>query len=322
MNIALPLLALLLVLAEPWPAAAEPIEVTFRPVALNASDPDQRRLGDLVFRGGLHLSSPHPRFGGFSALGVSADGRRLVALSDVGQRLNARLVYDRLGDLKGVFDADLGPMSRLDGLPLAARQESDAESMSPGVKGEIIVAFERNHRLWRYFPGRPTPEPLPPPVELARAPYNGGIEALTLLDDGRLLAITENFVTGAGVVGWISDVDGWSVLTYAAGGGYHPTGADTLPGGDVVVLERAFTRLGTEAARLKRLDGGSIAPGARLEGRVIAEFLPPVTVDNFEGVAVRRGEDGETLVYVLSDDNFKPDQRTLLLMFELGERRR
>jgi hypothetical protein len=59
-----------------------------------------------------------------------------------------------------------------------------------------------------------------------------------------------------------------------------------------------------------------------LEGRVIAEFLPPVTVDNFEGVAVRRGEDGETLVYVLSDDNFNPDQRTLLLMFELGERRR
>ncbi len=104
-------------------------------------------------------------------------------------------------------------------------------------------------------------------------------------------------------------------------GVYHPTGADTLPGGDVVVLERAFTRLGTDAARLIRLEGGSIAPGNRLEGRVLAEFLPPVTVDNFEGVAVRRDEDGETLVYVLSDDNFKPEQRTLLLMFELEERR-
>ena len=309
-------------IAAPCPAAAGAIEVDARPVALNASVPEQRRLGDLVFRGGLHLTSPDPSFGGFSALGVSADGRRLVALSDLGKRLSARLVYDPLGDLVGVVDADLAPMSRLDGLALTTRQERDAESMSPGVEGEIIVAFERDHRLWRYFPGRTMPEPLPPPFELAGAPSNGGIEALTLLDDGRLLAITEKLGTGAGVVGWISDTKAWSVLTYATGGGFYPTGADTLPGGDVVVLERRFTLPGTIAARLKRLDGGSIAPGARLEGRVIAEMLPPVTVDNFEGVAARRGDDGETLIYVLSDDNFNPLQRTLLLMFELDERPR
>lgn len=314
-----PAVALALMLAGPWPAAAEPIEVAYRPVALDPSNPDQRRIGDLVFRGGLHLTSPDPGFGGFSALGVSADGRRLVALTDMGQRLNARLLYDRHGDLAGIADADLGPMSGLDGQPLSMRQESDAEAMSPGVEGEIIVAFERDHRLWRYFPGKATPEPLPPPFELARAPSNGGIEALTLLDDGRLLAITESFGTGVNVVGWVSDASAWSVLTYATTGGYRPTGADTLPGGDVVVLERRFTLRGTGAARLMRLDSDSIAPGAELRGRVLAEFLPPVTVDNFEGIAARRGEHAETLVYVLSDDNFNAEQRTLLMMFALDE---
>ncbi len=38
-----------------------------------------------------------------------------------------------------------------------------------------------------------------------------------------------------------------------------------------------------------------------------------------EGIAARRGPGGETLIYLISDDNFHPWQRTLLLMFELAE---
>ncbi|MBT3627577.1 MAG: esterase-like activity of phytase family protein, partial [Rhodospirillaceae bacterium] len=44
---------------------------------------------------------------------------------------------------------------------------------------------------------------------------------------------------------------------------------------------------------------------------------PPLTVDNMEGIAVRRDGAGHTLVYLVSDDNFSVLQRTLLLMFEL-----
>jgi hypothetical protein len=36
-----------------------------------------------------------------------------------------------------------------------------------------------------------------------------------------------------------------------------------------------------------------------------------------EGLAVRRGPRGETLLYVISDDNYWRLQRTLLLMFEV-----
>ena len=44
-----------------------------------------------------------------------------------------------------------------------------------------------------------------------------------------------------------------------------------------------------------------------------------MTVDNFEGIDVRKGPAGEIFIYLISDDNFNPEQRTLLMMFELME---
>ena len=63
-----------------------------------------------------------------------------------------------------------------------------------------------------------------------------------------------------------------------------------------------------------------IAPGADLKGTVIATLAPPLSVDNFEGIEARKGEQGETIVYLISDDNFSDRQRTYLLMFELREK--
>ena len=48
----------------------------------------------------------------------------------------------------------------------------------------------------------------------------------------------------------------------------------------------------------------------------VARLAAPLSVDNFEGIAVRR--DGtRDFVYLISDDNFLGLQRTLLLKFEL-----
>ncbi len=44
-----------------------------------------------------------------------------------------------------------------------------------------------------------------------------------------------------------------------------------------------------------------------------------MSVDNLEGVAARRAKTGETLLYLVSDDNFRATQRTLLLVFALTE---
>jgi len=49
---------------------------------------------------------------------------------------------------------------------------------------------------------------------------------------------------------------------------------------------------------------------------VLAEIKRPLTVDNFEGIAVRRNEKARRSLPSL-DDNYNPLQRTLLLMFAL-----
>ena len=313
------LIFIALMFAAASAALAKPIGVETRPVPLNPGDPAMSVVGALIYRGGLELTSTDPDFGGLSALGISSDGARLVALSDRGFRFQARILYDDRGHLVGLADTDLGPMGGIDGAPLMDKEYADAEAMAPGVEGEIIVAFERRHRLWRYVPGSPLPEPLPAPDELLGAPSNGGIEALALLDDGRLFALTEKYSSGEDVVGWVSDRDGWSVLTLVTDGGFDPTGAATLPGGDIVVVMRRFSLTGPNAAKLIRISASHIRPGARLRGRTIAEIGPPLTFDNFEGVEARQGARGETLITILSDDNFNPLQRTLLMMFELKD---
>jgi len=69
---------------------------------------------------------------------------------------------------------------------------------------------------------------------------------------------------------------------------------------------------------LRHVSASQLHEGVRLEGEVLANLsFMDASIDNMEGVAVRRGPKGETLLYMVSDDNFSPLQRTLLLMFEL-----
>jgi len=308
-------------LISPPPLLAEPVEVTATVIPLDNADTAANTVGDLVYRGGLHLESRDPRFGGFSALGLSADGRRMISISDAAVSFSADLTYDEKGNLSGLSNTDLGTLSDLDGAPLAGKRWADAEAMSPGVEGEIIVAFERDHRLWRYDPGTTVPRILRAPDELSGMPGNDGIEALTLLHDGRLLAISEGSPDERASVGWVSNAGGWDVLTYIADKGFRPTGAATLPDGDVVVLERFFTPRAGVRIKIKRVGAADIAAGAEITGRLLASFAPPMNIDNFEGIEAVEGRGGSTHLYVISDDNFnRREQRTLLMMFELPRR--
>src|SRR5262249_5582509 len=121
-------------------------------------------------------------------------------------------------------------------------------------------------------------------------------------------------------LGFLRDRNGaWEQLSYVPAPDYLPSGAAGLPNGDAVVLERRFIDPFTYEARLTRVPSGEIKAGARLSGRELARLAPPLSRDNSEGVAVRTGRAGEPLVYVISDDNYLPIQRTLLLQFVLRE---
>jgi len=102
-------------------------------------------------------------------------------------------------------------------------------------------------------------------------------------------------------------------------GALRPSDAAPLPSGEVLLLERAYNpERGVTSVRVREIKRGNVRPGATLGGRLVATFAPPLTLDNFEGIAAFRGHKGETRVLVASDDNFDPvQQRTLLLMFAL-----
>lgn len=319
--------ALFAVLA-PAPRADSSLALDARPIPLDPTDASRQRVGQLLFRGGLWLRSEDPRFGGLSDVRVTDEGRRLVAVSDCGTALTARLRYDEGGALAGLEDVRLFPLLAPGGRPLPSG-EVDAEALfSDGVG--LGVSFEGRHHLWRYPADPPlegAPMPLRAPPGLAACGSNQGVEAATRLDDGRLLLISEGPSSAKTSQAWIGAGESWVTLTWPlffaddAPGPFHATGAALLPGGDVIVAERRYPPL---AARLRRIARDAVARN-ELAGTEVARLLPPLTLDNFEGIDVLRGPRGETLVLLVSDDNDcakrgsirRGLQRTLLLLFEL-----
>jgi hypothetical protein len=308
--------------ALPRLAAADPVAVRATSVPLNPHDPHQHVVGRLEYRGGLHLLADDPRFGGISSLRVLPDGQHLAAVTDEGWWLSARLVYhDRF--LEALEDVEMGPLLGPDGRPTEGKDAKDAESLALLPDGEFIVGFEREHRLLRYpaGSGRPdgVPVPCPPPPGLEKAPFNGGIEALVALRGGGLLALTEYWIDKDQIVGWTGGPDDWKRLGMRFELALRPSDGALLPKGDVLILERAYNpQRGITNVRIRQIGHDKIRPGASLRGRTVAEFAPPLILDNFEGISAVRDASGETHVYLVSDDNFNPaEQRTLLLMFAL-----
>jgi hypothetical protein len=304
--------------------AGEPIELSFRSVPLHPEEPGVTSAGRLSYRGGIEITSSDKRFGGWSALMVSPDGERLIALSDIGRWLTARIRHSSDGRLVGLSEAALGVLKDHNGEALRGRH-ADAEAFAR-LRDRFVVAFERADRFesyaagdWRSpFPGTPRRFAYPPGAR--EAPDNGGIEGLTALPGDRLLAIAEDLDdNGNHARAWLHEAGRWERLKYAWTGRYRVSDMALLPNDDVLVLERRFTWVGGFASRLVRVPLADIRAGATLEGEEIAVIDPPLTTENFEGVAARRGRGNETLVYLISDNNFLFVQRTLLLMFALRD---
>ena len=200
---------------------------------------------------------------------------------------------------------------------------SDAEGLARLPDGGFLVSFERRHRVWLYPPANPPfsapPRPLPTPPGIEAAPENGSLEALARLADGRLVAIAEALIENGAHAAWLFDDQRWSRFSYRAEAGFSPSGAAGLPNGDLIVLERAFSFLAGFRVRLARVAQAELRAGALARGEELARLDGRHTIDNFEGVAVRTGANGETLLYLVSDDNFVRWQRTLLMMFAIVE---
>lgn len=287
---------------------------------LDAKNPDRKQFGALTFMGAFQLNSEDKRFGGLSGLSIGADGK-LYAVSDRGYWISARMIQNAEGTLEDLVDWQISPMLAPAKIPVAGSL-ADAEALSRAEDGSFLVAFEGRHRIWRYDPPphtfASTPAAIAVPGELSRAPINGGIEGLTTLPDGRLLALTEEFANPDGSFkGWLLDGNQFAALSYLPAKGFRVTDCAALKNGNVLVLERRYVPFGVLSARVTIVDSKAIRAGGKLSGREILRIEHPLVVENFEGLAVQEHPKG-TVIYLVSDDNYNPFQETLLLQFLLA----
>ena len=140
-----------------------------------------------------------------------------------------------------------------------------------------------------------------------------------------MLAVSEDLSAGEGLVrGWIGTVRGgdvaWQQLAYRIKGSFRPTGAASLPDGDVVLTERAFNPVEGVRVRVMRVRAGMIVPGGTIEPEELAYLAAPVVTENLESVDALTLPDGRIALWIMGDDNFnKGLQRTILLHFILQD---
>ena len=296
--------------------SAEPLVLAGK-IPLQEDAPNRVTLDALRFEAGFQLGAADRRFGGLSGLWLAADGHELVMVSDRGTVWRATLEHE--GDrLIGFADWQAAALGRVAGDPGG---RIDAEALADDGAGSLIVAVEGALPLRRIARGDPaSAEPLPAAPELDEAGAgNAGIEALASLADGALLALSEGIFAAPGqLAAWRIENGQVTQLRYLVSDGFVPTGADRLDD-TIYIVERRFSLLdGGFASRIVALDLEQVRQSGPLRPRPLAQLGRPAISENFEGIAARRSADGRPLLYLVSDDNFLPLQRTLLLQFSLA----
>lgn len=260
-----------------------------------------RYAGGLILRGpGLH---------GLSDLKITdtrPDEARAWVVSDFGDLIRFTLRLDSTGRLVGADTAVSRPLTDPDGAVLSPKPNADAEALVLLADGRVLVAFERDHRIWSYGAGAGE-RPLAVAAPTVALPENEGLEGLAPAGPTGWLTLAE----GGGA--WLCSVDcipfGSQALNPADG--YRFTGADRDPAGDGwFVVERFYRPPLDMRVRVRRLSAAGVLSAPLIQLR------PPASVDNFEGVAAATGPGG-TRLYLLSDDNANPLQKTLLLAFDV-----
>ena len=312
-------------LAQTAPAS---LEVNARRIeSFDPRDPSHMRYGSLEFRSGLVLTSPFRGFGGLSALRLDRKAETFVAISDKANWFTGRIVY-KGRHLAGLADVKSAPMLDSNGRKITARGWFDSESLA--FDGSTAyVGFERVNQIVRFDFGktgilsRGQAMPLPPGI--SDLPFNKGLETLVFVPKsqplgGTLVAISERGLDAAGnILGFLIGGPSAGRFTVARTNNYDISDATLLPSGDLLLLERKFSFLEGVGIRIRRIPMKSVMPEAVIDGPVIFEVDLGYEVDNMEGIDTHVTEDGDTVVTMVSDDNFSMIQRTLLLQFTLVE---
>ena len=308
--------------------AAVKIEVKARPLpAFDLRDRTRLQFGKLHYRTGVALTSSYPGFGGLSGLRLDAKGERFLAISDKGGWFPGRIVYSG-HEITGLAEVEAAPLLGPDGRPITDRGWYDSESLARD--GDVVyVGLERVNQLLRYdfakggTGARSEIIPLPPAAK--RLPNNKGLEALVVVPKGLPLAGSVIAISERGL-----DANG-NLLAFLIGGpaagqfsiirsnDFDISDAVLLPSGELLILERKFSLFSGVGIRIRRLSLAQITPGALVDGPAIFAADLGQEIDNLEGIDAHVTPEGDTVLTLVSDDNFSMIQRTLLLQFTLME---
>ena len=313
---------------QPRAVSTDPQRIEIHAQAIEHFDPREPRrirFGALTFRGGLILESPHKDFGGISALSVGADGARFLALTDRGYWLRGRMVYRGAAPVS-IVDAEMAPMLGPDGRPLRSRGWYDTEALALD-EGTAYVGIERVNQIVRFdfskdgFRARGRPVTAPPGVKLL--PHNQGIECLVAAPKGgplagALIAISERGLdTGGNLMGFVVGGPG-GVFALKRTDDFDVSDCALTSTGQLLVLERRFSWLRGLSIRIRSVPLASVKPGALIDGPELIFADMGAQIDNMEGLSVHRDAAGAMVLTLISDDNFSPLQRTVLLQFTLN----
>lgn len=302
------------VTSQPWTPTPEadgwsPVSVSTRAVGLGL--PGAAVLGQGVrFAGGVTvLAGMDSPLHSLSDLKLTGDGG-FISVSDVGDLARGTLALDREGRLVGLEGLGVRRLTLTDGAPISRKIDGDAEGLAVTAGGDLLVSFERDHRIWNYGPLTALRSPAAVRRPDFPFPENDGMEGLAASGDGWRVAAEFGGV-------WDCSALRCAVVTAPpetplADSDYRITGVDRDPAGDGwFVVQRSFGFPGGLRARVRRMAAdGSLGP-------VLVELKLPGTTDNFEGIAAERRGD-RTRIYILSDDNDFALQRTMMLAFDVN----
>lgn len=324
--------------AEPAPRALQIEHAVAAPVSIEVNartipnfeprDRSRTRFGSLEYRSGLVLTSPYRGFGGLSGIRLDTRGERFLAVSDQGGWFTGAIRYSG-GKMAGLDDVEAAPLLGAEGRPITEKHLWwDSESIARDGNF-VYVGLERVNQILRYDFAkggtRARGEVLTVPPGVRKLPYNKGLEALVFVPKDQPLAGTLIAFSERGL-----DADG-NLVAFLIGGPspgqfrvrrtekYDISDAVLLPSGELLILERKFSWFTGVNIRIRSIPLKGIAPGALVDGPVL--FLADLghEIDNMEGIDAHVTADGETVLTLISDDNFSMLQRTLLLQFTLAE---
>ena len=272
-------------------AGPRTVDAQFEPVDLASGS-----IGPFQVTAAWKLSVDDARFGGISALALDGDG--FVALTDSGVIVR----FPRPGSAN--------PRALVDDLPggpgrpgFKVNRDSEALAADPLGRG-WWVAFENRDELWLYDRdfNRPLDRVALNAPGLAR---NRGIEGMVVSGQDLLLfpergarAVSRQ----SGKVERIEGISGWL------------GDAVRLPDGRIAVIYRQATPIGLRNS-LTILDRTETGYRAGAQWR-----MPIGRLDNAEALAAEPLPGGRTRLWVMTDNNFRQRQPTLLIALELRPR--